>query len=790
MCPIPSTFPFAPLITYSMTHWYCVVSGVLVLSLPSLLAARAQIASLPPTFSLRTVNGISVPFQNGMPVPTIEKQRRPTMNLAGPWRKQRFTATQSISLGPRDSAGCAALVAEAANRHLPGYDDSGWLFKNVPSVENRLNGLNIRPEDYENGVWYRRTFTVPDSLNGRFVRLNFYAVNYVADVWLNGKYLGYHEGGYTPFSFDATAALRFDTVNVLAVRVDNPAWGSRNDIVPYGTLQHKPDWFNFTGIIHDVYCEFSSAVSIARVEATPQTGYAYQATITVWNKSGAAKDPRLVMFVHEARVDSTTIQSEVTADLLGPQITESSVTPGAIPVDSARTVCLPISIPSVSAWSPKHPHLYILRTVLVIGTDTVDEVCTQFGVRTLGINGNTLLLNNMPMFFPGVARHEDHYLFGRSVPKQVIFSDLQKVVDLNATFLRTAHYPNHPYTYLIADRLGIAVLEEIPVWWFDEENAWFKQDNLRHIHEQMWREMLFRDRNRPSILFWSTCNECLDQTNRKNLIQRLNTELDTQYPDGRFVTESAAADRPGPNDPTQAACDVAGWTMYFGIFHGSTYYAGTRQFLQSALTSYPSKPFLDTEFGYWSTEDLASAPVQVSVFDSTFMAFNEFVAVDSTGVWRPGKPLATTTWWCVFDWYSIQTGNQTMGLYQMDHTTAKPVASRLRDVYRPFKASSENVVVEDVERVAELPSECRLEQNYPNPFNPITVVRSQLPVASHVRLTVYDVLGREVALLVDGPRVAGRYQDSFDGNGLASGVYIYRLTADAFVESRKMILLK
>ena len=115
-----------------------------------------------------------------------------------------------------------ALVADAGGRQTAGYDDTGWLFKNVPSVENALNGLNVRPEDYEGGVWYRRTFTLPDSLNGRFVRLNFYAVNYVADVWLNGKYLGYHEGGYTPFSFDVTGAVRFDSANVLAVRVEPP----------------------------------------------------------------------------------------------------------------------------------------------------------------------------------------------------------------------------------------------------------------------------------------------------------------------------------------------------------------------------------------------------------------------------------------------------------------------------------------------------------------------------------------------------------------------------------------
>ncbi len=758
--------------------------------------AVAQVASLPATFQLRSVNGITVPFQNGMPVPSFEKQRRPLIDLRGIWRNQRFMANDAVTLGLRDSAGYAALVTEAVGRIAPEYNDGLWGAKIIPSVENALNGFNLRPEDYEDGVWYRRAFTLPDTLLGRFARLNFYAVNYVADVWLNGHYLGYHEGGYTPFSFDATQALRFDTTNVLVVRVDNPAWGSRDDIVPYGTIGHKPDWFNYTGIIHDVFLEFSSTCSIARAEVVPQSlAGAVQTSITLWNKSGTASSCQLLVEVYEASVDSTNVQSECACDLAGSLVTGGTQSGIMIAPDSAAAVRLDLSIPSPKLWSPKHPDLYVLRAALIAGTDTVDEVFTQFGVRTLSATGNTVLLNGKPMFFPGVARHEDHTLYGRSVPKSVIYTDLQKVVGTNATLLRTAHYPNHPYTYLIADRLGIAIIEEIPVWWFDEYDAWLKQDLLRHIHEQMWREMTFRDRNRPSILFWSTCNECLNQTDRKSFIQRLNTELDTQYPDGRFVTESAAADRPGPADPTQAACDVAGWTMYFGIFHGGTYYAGTKQFLQSALTNYPAKPFLDTEFGYWSTTDLTTAGVQVAVFDSTFMAFNEFVAVDSTGTYRPGMPLAATTWWCMFDWYSIQTGNQTMGLYRMDHSTAKPVLARLQSVYRPFRETSETAVLGVGEHLTEIPSQLRLEQNFPNPFNPATRIRFDVPGSDgrgpgDVRLAVYDLLGREVAVLALGPKAPGRYEVVFDGTKISSGVYLCRLTAGVRTQTRKMILTK
>jgi hypothetical protein len=94
------------------------------------------------------------------------------------------------------------------------------------------------------------------------------------------------------------------------------------------------------------------------------------------------------------------------------------------------------------------------------------------------------------------------------------------------------------------------------------------------------------------------------------------------------------------------------------------------------------------------------------------------------------------------------------------------------------------------ERLADAPRSITLEQNYPNPFNPTTVVSSQLPVASNVKLVVYDVLGREVAVLVNERRAPGTYRDTFDGSGLASGVYFYRFVAGGFVDTKKLLLLR
>ena len=182
----------------------------------------AQTATLEATLSLEQVEGVMIPFQNGSALPSFEKQNRTIIDLQGEWKKQRFAASDDVTLAKRDATGYQNLIDEAAGRNTSFFDDSGWETKLLPAVENQMNTYPTVPEYYQDGVWYRKSFNVDAADSGKFVKLNFYAVNYVADVWLNDVYLGYHEGGYTPFSFDVSAELNYAGTNVLVVRVDNP----------------------------------------------------------------------------------------------------------------------------------------------------------------------------------------------------------------------------------------------------------------------------------------------------------------------------------------------------------------------------------------------------------------------------------------------------------------------------------------------------------------------------------------------------------------------------------------
>ena len=611
----------------------------------------SQTATLEATLKLEKVEGVTVPYQNGIPLPSFEKQNHKIINLNGTWKKERTTANDEITLAKRDSAGYANLINESGGRYLADFNDSGWTNKELPAVENEMYTYPTVPEYFNDGIWYRRTFEIDYADSGKFAKLNFLCANYVADVWINGDYIGYHEGGYTPFAFDVSSHLKYGEQNVISVRIDLIEWDKRNDVVPYKT----PDWFNYGGILRDVYIEFTNQVSVVRNDIVPlDVEGNLQATVVLQNIYNFASNADVIIQVFEASIDSNNISTDNSYELAGTEASFSGAnqTSLTIPADSVSVWRATIKIDNPKIWTPKEPNLYIMKVTVKEGSKVVDEFSSQFGIRTVSTFGNKVLLNNKVTFFTGAARHEDHPVYGRSLPHEIIFNDLKIVKNLNINLLRTAHYPNDPYTYLILDRLGITAMEEIPVYWFDEEEPWDIQNNVRKIHLQMFREMVFKDFNRPSVIMWSTSNECHEETGRLVYNNMIVDDHSQNYEDERLISQSPAADQPGAADITQGPVDVAGWTMYFGIFHGSTYYGGTTNFILKAKSNYPNKPILDTEFGYWSSENNSTLNTQVTVFNETFKSFKFFAALIPNGTINQTGCLMGCTWWCVFDWYT------------------------------------------------------------------------------------------------------------------------------------------
>src|SRR5207302_1543718 len=194
-------------------------------------------ATLKPTLGLRQADGGTVAYQSGQPVPDFGMQPRPRIELDGPWRfDQAGELNDALTFGDRAETQ-RPLTVEAGGRQRASYDDSRWRTLGVPGT------FDPPPDGHLTGGWYRRQFSVPVVWPNHSL-LKFGSADYVADVWLNGRYLGYHEGGSTPFALDASSILERGAVNTILVRVARPELGTRLDTVPWGLT----DWWDYGGI--------------------------------------------------------------------------------------------------------------------------------------------------------------------------------------------------------------------------------------------------------------------------------------------------------------------------------------------------------------------------------------------------------------------------------------------------------------------------------------------------------------------------------------------------------------
>jgi beta-glucuronidase len=466
-------------------------------------------------------------------------------------------------------------------------------------------------------------------------------------------------------------------------------WRVRFDIIPNW---FATDWMHYVGVVQDVYLEASPPTHIVRADALPRdTRGDVDVAVVVENDGIETRPLTAQLRVYELDADSPDYLTDpVATDLLGDEAAVSGQTSRtfALPAGKHGRLDFALRIENPRLWTPAGPNLYALVVELRDGQTLVDSFATQFGVRTVEIGANAkVLLNRRPAFFTGMARHEDWPDSGRTATIDKIARDLQIIRDTNVWFLRSAHYPNHPATYLLTDRLGFAVWQEIPAWWINMFTIPVLLE--RGLAMQMWREMIWNSRNRPSVLFWSLCNEPMWYLvfNLRQYVQALHADLDDNYPDGRLVTQSLAADGAVFTADAQQDVDVAGWTMYFGVFYGEDITAETLDFLQRQHDRFPGQPLLACEYGYWSGDNDAEAARQVEVADLTLDAFEQLAAVDPQGQTTDG-PLCAATWWCQFNWYRVseEGHTQSMGLMHMDRETEKPVHQTVTDRYQPYFA--------------------------------------------------------------------------------------------------------
>lgn len=406
---------------------------------------------------------------------------------------------------------------------------------------------------YEGTIWYKKSFDYRKTPETRLF-VHFGAANYVADVYLNGEKVGRHEGGFTPFNFEVTERVR-ERGNFLIVKVDNKR---RRDAVP--TL--NTDWWNYGGLTRQVTLVETPATFIQ--DYSVQLAKGSLDKIGGWVKlNGAKLGQKITVRIPEARISNT-----VTTDADGF---------ARIGFDAR-----------LELWSPEKPKLYDV----VIESDT-DSVRDQIGFRSIEVRGTEILLNGKPIFLRGVCIHEEApFRGGRAFSRDDAQTLLGWAKELGCNFARLAHYPHNETMIKEADRLGLLIWSEIPVYW---TILWDNLATFENARNQLG-EMITRDRNRASVIIWSMANETPQGDARLQFLRKL-TERAREMDSTRLI--SAAMERHYVDEQTQMIDDPLG--QYVDVFGCNEYvgwYDGPPEKADALVwKSKYQKPVIMTEFG-------------------------------------------------------------------------------------------------------------------------------------------------------------------------------------------------
>jgi beta-galactosidase len=626
---------------------------VLGLLLPACVSPEAA-AELAPTLSLKTIGGSRIAFQNGIPVPTFSYQPRRRLDLGGRWRVELTPMDHDLSLAAR-SGSLKQIVAQAAGRERPIFDDTGWSTVDVPG------SYDPPPAPSGDGAWYRKDFDVPADWQNQTVTLKFGAANYVADVWLNGRWLGYHEGGSTPFAFDVTDAILPNAVNTIAVRVDNPPWGTRQDIVPWGLT----DWWNYGGLTQPVWLEATASVYAARADVVPHLDGA-DIAVTLHQRGGAPAPVQVGLDILPAAVDPSNLTNPDPLSLIpagAVPIASQRLDAGQLSRDGTSQVHASFSLTEADLWSPQSPALYILQVQVFWQERRVDQIYETFGLRRIAVDPGSprLLLNGSPVAYAGVALHDERvYPAVKGQPRggPVVTADdililLEKANAINVQLIRADHHPANPLLLMLADRLGYAIWEEIPLYHYTPATFGIAMD--RGIPQQMLSEMDLRDMNHPSVLFHGLANESTGGFEREQALATLH-QLDRALDGTRLTGQAAYGNQ--PDDGTSRPLDVAGFTTYYGVFYGPDAGPGTTRALQIAHATFPKKPIIILEFGRWS-DNVADLEQQRRILADTYQAAAPYLDTNPSGF------VGAAVWWTLDDYWTQKPGVKVehFGLY-------------------------------------------------------------------------------------------------------------------------------
>ncbi len=462
---------------------------------------------------------------------------------------------------------------------------------------------------YEGTVWFKKSFQAVPMQDYRTL-LYFGAVNYDCHVYVNSRHVGHHIGGFTPFNYDISDLLR-EGENTVIVKVDNKRHA---EDVPTQIF----DWWNYGGITRDV--------RLVKVSPVYMEDYSLQL-----QKADAKAKMREISF--SARLNKAEAGHKVVVSIPELKLEQQLTTDAEGKVGGM----LKVSAKKLQLWSPDNPKLY--QVMLSLDTSTIGD---SIGFRTIETRDKQILLNGEPIFLRGISIHnEKPYGGGRANSADDARTLLSWAKELGCNFVRLAHYPHHEEMVREAEKMGILVWSEIPVYW---TIAWTNPKTYENAQRQL-RDMISRDHNRANVIIWSIANETPHSKERDtflgNLAKYARTLDNTRLISMAMEVTGASNYVNRLNDNMNEYVDVVSFNQYIG------WYRDVNDAPKMRWEIPYNKPVIISEFGGGARYGLHGAKNQRWTEE-----FQENLYIENLAMIDKIEGLAGTTPWILKDFRS------------------------------------------------------------------------------------------------------------------------------------------
>ncbi|MCX6334600.1 MAG: DUF4982 domain-containing protein [Bacteroidia bacterium] len=450
--------------------------------------------------------------------------------------------------------------SQAINYESAGFDDSKWPIVSIPhtwstyETTGEVHPFIKSPSEIDNPYWwtgwgwYRKHFQINTDIIGKKVFVEFEGVQKYCKVWINGKYLGDHKGGYGSFDFDITDHLLKGKDNVLVVAVNN----RQNDQFKIPPMA-AGNFDIYGGIYRDVTLVIKDKLYIPMQGSASHEGGTFITTPIVSEKQGVVYVRTWVKNDYSQPKNCILNTYIIDASNKVVQVLRTKYTISPKQLYKFEQTFKPVKNPHL--WSPGTPYIYKVWSEVTDGSKVTDSYTSPLGFRWFRWNyiENFLYVNGKKVVIHGGNRHQEYPWLGDAIPEWITEMDFRDIAEnLKYNFMRTAHYPNDKYVYDLTDKYGIIIDEESP----SIKNQAFSPE----VQEQQMKEMIRRDRNHPSIMFWSMGNE----TNHAVDSKYANSEDTTRILTARRVTDGSAGKyvrHTDENLPLEnlLRCTIRGW---------------------------------------------------------------------------------------------------------------------------------------------------------------------------------------------------------------------------------------